>query len=188
MSLPENSRTPAPAVRRVSLAAGIALAALASACTVRPLYSSAPLSSASTASARDELASIAIKPVTTRYAQQVRNNLTFAFTGGGARTATPAYSLDLNVTESIESAANVQVASDVDQPTAGTVRLTSNYRLTDIKTGAVVAQGRRTMSASYDRPQQEFATYRAQLDAENRAARELAALLNLAIAQDLARR
>jgi LPS-assembly lipoprotein len=188
MSLPENSRTSAPAVRRVSLAAGIALAALASACTVRPLYSNAPLSAGSTVSAQAELASIAIKPVNTRYAQQVRNNLIFAFTGGGARTATPAYSLDLRVSESLESAANVQVATDVDQPTAGTVRLTSNYLLTDIKTGAVVARGNRTMSASYDKPQQEFASYRAQLDAENRAARELAALLNLAIAQDLAKR
>jgi LPS-assembly lipoprotein len=188
MSLPDNSRTSTSAVRRAMLVAGIALAALASACTVRPLYSSAPLSSASTASAQAELASIAIKPVSTRYAQQVRNNLTFAFTGGGARTATPVYSLDLGVTETLESAASVQVATDVDQPTAGTVRLTSNYRLTAIATGEVVARGKRTMSASYDKPQQEFASYRAQLDAENRAARELAELLNLAIAQDLAKR
>lgn len=186
MSLPENSRTSAG--RRALLAAGIALAALASACTVRPLYSKAPLSPNSTVSARAELASIAIKPVDTRYAQQVRNNLTFAFTGGGARTATPAYSLELNVTEALESAASIQVATDVDQPTAGTVRLTSNYILTDINTGAVVARGRRTMAASYDKPQQEFASYRAQLDAENRAARELAAQLNLAVAQDLAKR
>jgi len=186
MSLPENSRTSAG--RRALLAAGIALAALASACTVRPLYSNAPLSPGSSASAQATLASIAIKPVDTRYAQQVRNHLTFAFTGGGARTATPAYSLDLNVTEALESAANVQVATDVDQPTAGTVRLTSNYVLTDISTGAVVSRGKRTMAASFDKPQQEFASYRAQLDAENRAARELAALLNLAIAQDLAKR
>jgi LPS-assembly lipoprotein len=187
MSLPEDSTASAP-VRPVALAAAIALAALASACTVRPLYSNAPLSSASSVSAQAELASIAIKPVTTRYAQQVRNHLIFAFTGGGERTATPAYSLDLNVSEALESAAAVQVATDVDQPTAGTVRLTANYRLTDIETGKVVARGRRTMAASYDKPPQEFASYRAQIDAENRAARELAQLLNLAIAQDLAKR
>jgi LPS-assembly lipoprotein len=188
MSLPENRKTSTSAARRVLVLGAVSLAALASACTVRPLYSDAPLSPGSTASAQAELAAIDVKPVTTRYAQQVRNNLIFAFNGGKARTATPAYSLDLNVTELLESAANVQVATDVDQPTAGTVRLTSNYRLTDIKTGTLVAQGRRTMSASYDKPRQEFASYRAQLDAEDRAARELAELLNLAIAQDLAKR
>ena len=188
MSLPEDSTISAPATRRVLLAAAFSLAAFASACTVRPLYSNAPLSPGSDAGAQAELASIAIKPVTTRYAQQVRNHLIFAFTGGGARTATPAYSLDLNVSEALESAAAVQVATDVDQPTAGTVRLTANYRLTAIETGKVVAKGRRTMAASYDKPPQEFASYRAQIDAENRAARELAQLLNLAIAQDLAKR
>lgn len=188
MSLPENSSTSASAARRAYLVAAVALAALVSACTVRPLYSNAPLSSGSTASAQAELASIAIKPVTTRYAQQVRNNLIFAFTGGGARTATPAYSLDLGVSELLETAARVQITTDVDQPTAGTVTLTSRYRLTDVKTGDVVATGTRSISASYDKPPQEFASYRAQLDAENRAARELAELLNLAIAQDLAKR
>jgi LPS-assembly lipoprotein len=188
MSLPETSRTPASTVRRVSLAVAVAFAALASACTVRPLYSNAPLSSGSTASAQAELASIAVKPVTTRYAQQVRNNLIFAFTGGGARTATPAYSLDLGVSELLETTAKVQVATDVDQPTAGAVTLAANYRLTDVATGTVIATGRRSISASYDRPPQEFASYRAQIDAENRAARELAELLHLAIAQDLAKR
>jgi len=76
----------------------------------------------------------------------------------------------------------------VDQPTAGTVTLTSRYRLTDIRSGAVLGTGTRSFSASFDRPSQEFATYRAQIDAENRAARELAQLLSLAIAQDLAKR
>jgi len=51
-----------------------------------------------------------------------------------------------------------------------------------------VASGRRSISSSFDRPLQEFAAYRAQRDAEDRAARELADLLHLAVAQDLARR
>jgi hypothetical protein len=49
---------------------------------VRPLYSNAPLSPGSNATANSELASIAIKPVKTRYAQQVRNN--------GSQKETPA--------------------------------------------------------------------------------------------------
>jgi LPS-assembly lipoprotein len=51
----------------------------------------------------------------------------------------------------------------------------------------VVSNGDRQFSASYDVPRQEFAAVRAQRDAENRAARELAELLRLAIAQDLSR-
>ncbi|MEQ1936662.1 LPS assembly lipoprotein LptE [Mesorhizobium sp. CN5-321] len=188
MSLPETRSTSRPAVRRGLLAGVVLTAALASACTVRPLYSNAPLSPGSTATAQSELASIAVKPVTTRYAQQVRNNLIFAFTGGKERTDNPLYSLDLNVTELVQTAATVQISKDQDQPTAGTVTLTSRYRLTDAKTGKVVSTGTRSMSASYDKPNQEFASYRAQLDAENRAARELAEILNLAIAQDLAKR
>lgn len=188
MSLPETGKIAGPVARRAALFGLVAAVALLSACTARPLYSSAPLSAGSTVGATAELASIAIKPVDTRYAQQVRNNLIFAFTGGGNQTATPVYSLNLGVTERIQSAALIQVSTNEDTPSAGTVTLTSAYTLTDAKTGEKVASGTRSISASYDRPLQEFAAHRAQRDAEDRAARELAELLHLAIAQDLARR
>ncbi len=61
----------------------------------------------------------------------------------------------------------------------------ASYTLTDSK-GTVVANGNRQFAASYDVPRQEFAALRARIDAENRAARELAELLRLALAQDLA--
>ena len=188
MSLPESSKMKMTALRLLVLSGVVATAGLMSACTVRPLYSNAPLSAGSQVAAKAELASIAIKPVNTRYAQQVRNNLIFAFTGGAERTATPAYSLDLGVTERVESAALIQVSNKEDTPSAGTVTLTSAYTLTDARTGKKVASGKRSISSSFDRPLQEFASYRAQRDAEDRAARELADLLRLAIAQDLARR
>jgi LPS-assembly lipoprotein len=175
-------------MRRAALAGLVAAAALASACTVRPLYSNAPLSAGSEVGAAAELASIAIKPVNSRYAQQVRNNLIFAFTGGAGQPATPAYTLNLIVTELVESAAVIQVTTNEDEPTAGTVTLTASYTLTDTKTGKQVGSGRRSISSSFDRPRQEFASYRAQRDAENRAARELSDLLRLSIAQNLARR
>jgi LPS-assembly lipoprotein len=50
----------------------------------------------------------------------------------------------------------------------------------------VVATGRRNMSSSIDVPRQQYAALRAQNDAQQRAARELAQLLRFAIAQDLA--
>jgi LPS-assembly lipoprotein len=162
--------------------------ALASACTVRPLYSNQPLTVGGQTVATEELASISVKPVRTRYAQQVRNNLIFGLTHGKGEPASPVYSLDLGVTESIQSAASIQVTTDQDEPSAGIVTLTADYRLTEVSTGKLVGAGKRSISSSFDRPKQEFATYRAELDAENRAARELAEILRLALAQDLAKR
>ncbi len=188
MSLPEPGKFHAGlAARAIALSGLIAAAAVLSACTARPLYSNAPLSPGSHISAQAELASIAVKPVTTRYAQQVRNHLIFALNGGAEQTTAPVYSLTLGVTERVESAAVVQVATDQDQPTAGSVILTANYTLTDAKTGKEVGRGNRSISAAFDRPPQEFATARAQIDAENRAARELAELLRLSIAENLAK-
>jgi len=186
MSLPDREKTElSRLLRRVALAGLVGSLALVSACTVRPLYSNAPLSTGSSANA--ELASIAIKPVKTRYAQQVRNNLIFGFGRGAGEPASPLYSLDLSVTEAVESSALVQVGTDEDEPTAGSVTLTANYTLTDMKTGAVITVGKRAITSSFDRPRQEFAAYRAQIDAENRAARELAEALQLSIAQDMVR-
>ncbi|QND57315.1 LPS assembly lipoprotein LptE [Mesorhizobium huakuii] len=186
MSLPDREKTElSRLLRRVALAGLVGSLALVSACTVRPLYSNAPLSTGSTANT--ELASIAIKPVKTRYAQQVRNNLIFGFGRGAGEPASPLYSLDLTVTEAVDSAALVQVGTDEDEPTAGSVTLNASYALTDMKTGAVITVGKRAITSSFDRPRQEFASYRAQIDAENRAARELAEALQLSIAQDLVR-
>ena len=154
---------------------------------MRPLYSNAPLTAGSTVSASAELASISIKPVKTRYAQQVRNNLIFGLGQGAGEPASPVYTLDLGVSELVESAALVQIQTDEDEPTAGTVTLTANYVLTDAKTGTVIATGKRSVPSSFDKPTQEYASYRAQLDAENRAARELAEALQLSIAQDMVR-
>lgn len=186
MSLPDREKTElSRLLRRVALAGLVGSLALVSACTVRPLYSSAPLTTGSSANA--ELASIAIKPVKTRYAQQVRNNLIFGFGRGAGEPASPLYSLDLSVTEAVESSALVQVGTDQDEPTAGSVTLNASYTLTDAKTGVVITVGKRAITSSFDRPRQEFASYRAQIDAENRAARELAEALQLSIAQDLVR-
>ncbi|MBZ9767724.1 LPS assembly lipoprotein LptE [Mesorhizobium sp. CA6] len=188
MSLPDPVKSQPVRLRgRLAVCGMVAALALVSACTVRPLYSSQPLSPGSHLSASAELGSISIKPVNTRYAQQVRNNLIFAFGQGSGEPASPAYTLDLGVTELVESAAIVQVQTQEDEPTAGTVTLTANYVLRDTATNTVIAVGKRSIPSSFDRPRQEFAAYRAQIDAENRAARELADLLRLSIAQDLAR-
>ena len=163
------------------LASSLAL----SACQVRPLYSAG--SSASGGAAPSHL-SVSVNEVNTRYAQQVRNHVIFLMNGGAAEPAEPAYRLDLGVTRREILSANVQVqANGENQPSAGAIVLTSNYVLSDAASGAQVSAGSRTITASFDRSRQQFALLRAQKDAEDRAARELAELVHLAVAGALAK-
>ena len=173
------------ALRRAAAVFAVFTLALASACTVKPLYSN-PASDGAQAGVTADLSSIAIKPVEQRYAQQVRNHLIFLFNRGAGQPSAAAYTLTLVVTAIHQSAAVVQVGDD-NEPTAGTVTLTGHYSLAVTTSGEVVASGRRQIMSSYDVPRQEFAAYRARLNAEDRAARELAELLNLAIAQKLSK-
>jgi LPS-assembly lipoprotein len=177
--------------RMNGLRAALAFALIALAgCQVRPLYSAAAPNTAPNAvgaPANAALNSIAVKEVDSRLAQEVRNHLIFALSGGAGEPASPAYTLDLGVTSQNLSAAVIQnAAGNSGQPTAGTVVLTSIYVLRD-NSGKTVASGRRSASASFDRPLQQFASLRALRDAENRAARELADILKLALAADLSK-
>lgn len=156
-----------------------------SACTVQPLYSDGPVTGSTvTGSIASELSTISVKPVITRVGQEVRNKLLFLLYGGQAEPAAPSYTLQLVVSSISEASANIQV-NTVNEPTAAieTVRVT--YQLKD-SSGTVVATGKRQFAASYDVPRQEFAAVRARIDAENRAAREVAELVRLALAHDLA--
>ena len=80
----------------------------------------------------------------------------------------------------------MQIGDD-NEPTAGTVTMTATYGLTAPDSTDLIASGRRTITSQYDVPRQEFAAYRARLNAEDRAARELAELLNLAISQQISK-
>lgn len=178
-----SSEQRAKVVARRRLLIGLAAVALAlPACTVRPLYSSAPLATSGVPVGAD-LSSIAIKPALTRYGQEVRNHLVFLLSGGRGEPAEPRYSLDLNVSVLQESAASIQVATE-NQPTAATITVIGSFILTDMQ-GKKIGEGSQRIVSSYDVPLQEFAALRARRDAENRAARELAELLRLVIAQEL---
>lgn len=175
---------------RSALQAGLRVAALAltlaaASCTVRPLYSDAPIGSTGTTTS-EALASVWVAPVTTRYAQQVRNQLVFLLYGGAGAPTSPAYDLALGVVERRETSTTSQV-TDVNEPTSASMTIISNYTLIDRATRKTIATGTRQVSAAFDVPRQEFAAYRAARDAENRAARELAELIRLAVAQDLMR-
>lgn len=165
--------------------AGLLLALLAGAgCTVQPLYSKPEASAYAAGGGLQELNAIAIKPVDTRAAQEVRNHLIFAFNGGSGQPAAPRYEMTLKVTSIKDDGLVTQVA-DENVASAGTITLVAEYVVTDVATSQPAATGRRQITSSYDIPRQEFANVRAERDAENRAARELAELLKLAVAQQL---
>jgi len=169
-----------------ALTTGLAVAV--SACTVRPLYMKEdPGSAGASAGTAAELASIAVNPVTTRDAQLVRNELIFLLGGGAGEATNPRYSLQLNVfSQQLATArAPASTRDDINVPTAAILTMSARYTLTDISSNQVVATGRRSMSSSIDVPRQQYAALRAQNDAQQRAARELAQLLRFAIAQDL---
>ena len=161
-------------------------AGLVSSCTVQPMYGSGGAMLGPQSSA---LSTVSVEAVNTREAQQVRNHLIFLFGGGSGEPANPAYKLRLGVTSQTQSSASVQPAVAIErEPTAGRVTMMSNYELIDLATGQVIASGTRQANASFDKSRQEFAIVRAERDAQDRAARELAEYLRLAVAQELARR
>lgn len=175
----------------VSGAAMVLLAAVAG-CSVQPLYGNPgsianPGASAGMAA---ELASISVvdssrASANPRVAQEVRNHLIFLLGGGQGPAAEPRYRLETNVTAWRSSAAAIQRASRDEEPTAAIVTVRADYVLADIATGEQITGGQRTVTAPLDLPRQEFAAMRAERNAEDRAAREVAELVRLAVAQEM---
>lgn len=181
MSSPEGRR----AVLRRILAGAVLATGLASfaGCTVQPLYGGGPAAGGSMVS---RLSSVDVAEVDTRQALEVRNQLIYLLSGGTGRPVNPSHVVDLGISSRTTNAATVQIATD-NEPSAGTVTMTSDYVLRALATDEIVASGRRMAAASFDRTRQQFGNLRAERDAENRAARELAEMLRLALAQDLSR-
>lgn len=191
-----SSDTVVSTLRRAVAGLAVASAVAVSGCTVQPLYGVATASIAP-GEPTSRVASIAVKEVASRTAsarevdsrpaQEVRNHLIFGLNGGAGQPASPRYLMELDVQQSTNETATVQRSRNDNEPSAGVVKLTGTYKLVDPATTEVVATGTRSVTAAFDRPVQLFAEARAQRDAENRAARELAAFLQLAVMQDLAR-
>ena len=157
----------------VSFAVGL------SACQFQPLHGDR---SASAVSGTD-LSAVSVSQVNTRVGQQVRNHLLFLLNGGfgsGEKT----HEAKIRVTWSNRLLASIQGIRD---NVSGTVTVTVSYDLIELTEGKIVASGNRKAEAGYDRTGQVFANNRAERDAENRAAKEVAESLRLAIASDLNR-
>jgi len=169
-------------------AAALAMGAslfLLSGCTVEPLNSSTTsgLSGAAVSSSISAtLASTSVAPVKTRVGQQVRNELLFAMNGGELRPG-GAYRVDLFVTS---TTSNLSVQASSLAPTSAQVQIEVRFNLVDLKTGNPVKGDVRRALASFDQTPQSFANERAERDAQNRAAKEVAQQIRLAVSQILA--
>ncbi len=156
---------------------GVAMFVLSS-CTVQPLNATKP----GAALTPSRLSGVEVFEVSNRVGQQVRNNLIFSLNGGGSPSGAT-HSLSLAVTA---NKAAISVQTSTRAPTAAQITVSANYTLRDKATGDIIASGQRHAIASYDRTNQSFANQRAERDAEDRAANEVAEQLRLVIAATLA--
>ncbi len=141
-------------------------AALSTGCQVRPLY--AP--NASGVSARSQLPAIAVDPPVTRQEQVFRNVLLFGLRGGG-EAASALYQLNYRMTFDVEQLAIEQVTGT---PTTYQIAGRIAYILEDAATGEALLVDEALATASYNRSSQNLANLRAQRDAEDRMATDLA--------------
>jgi len=107
-----------------------------------------------------------------RVGVNLRNEVIYALTGGGAQAATN-YRLNIRL-----SSTNLQVLIDITtaRPEIQNYGIDAVYSLTDVTTGKVVVTGQTFSRVSYNIPgqQQRFAGDRGLRDAEDRAAKVIA--------------
>ena len=157
-------------------AAALLIAALTAGCFT-PLYGERSLTGTPalrSAMAQVDVAQIDGPPGTAlaRLAVEVRNELLFGLTGGGA-TPPPTHRLRITLAGSYSSLI-------VDPSTARAeyelVSMDASYKLVEIATGKEVVDGAATARTSYNVPgqQQRMAILRGQRDAQSRAAKLIA--------------
>lgn len=158
--------------------AGLAIAAAVLAgCQVGPLYAQRTATGSSVAAA---LAQVDVEAPATRAEQVFRNELVFGLGDSAGGDYSLAYELRL-------AAVPIAVQEFEGTPTYYTLRASLPFTLTDAS-GAVVLAGTEAADASFDRSSQVFANVRAERDAEDRVAAQLARQLRSRLSAALATR
>ena len=158
------------------LSAVMGLAALTAGC-FQPLYGDKSV--VPSAGLDDKLSTVDVLQIDApngtrlkRIAVDVRNNLIFGLTGGGA-AQTPAYTLKISL-----GSGQQQVIVDINsnRPDIQNYGINASYTLIEVGTGKTVASGTTFSRVSYNIPgqQQRFAGDRGLRDAENRASQVIA--------------
>ncbi|MEJ8574948.1 hypothetical protein [Microbaculum marinum] len=162
------------APHRLALAAAMFAALLVGGCNVRPLYGTAEIGGTSLSTV---LADVDVAPVEGRVAQKVRNDLLFQLNGGNPGSGS--YMVTLRVKERYT---NIITRTISGLPGGRNIRLQVDYELKQVGGTEVLASGTVTRIASFDYFNQRFANDRATIDAENRAAGEVAVDIQLRLA------
>lgn len=158
--------------RRLASWTLVAAGSLALAGCLQPLHGQRvynPDSKFATVSTTSEvLRSIQVVPIGGRVGQRVRNNLIFAFNGGGAPIEPPRYRLVID----LKNPTSVQSVVDpfTDRAEIETVALDAAFRLIPAGTAEPVMSGNAFGRASYTNTRQRFSNVRAERDAQDRAA------------------
>lgn len=164
--------------RLTRVAGALALAGLTAGC-FQPLYGTQASIEGTGPGIKDKLSSVEVVPIDvpngtrlSRVGVEVRNDLIFGLTGGGA-PATTNYRLVVRL-----SPRQQQVIVDINtaRPDILNYGIDAVYSLVDVTNGKAVVTGQTFTRVSYNIPgqQQRFAGERGLRDAENRAAKEIA--------------
>ena len=162
----------------VRLAIVIASAVLAAGC-FQPLYGERSITGSP--ALRESLSAVDIQPIDvpaggtdTRMAVQIRNDLMFNFTGGGA-TQSPTHRLKIRIAG---ARSVILVDRNSALPTVEAYALNAAYTLIEIGTGKTVVTANAASNLSYDNAGgQRFARISAMHDAERRAAKVISEMI-----------
>jgi LPS-assembly lipoprotein len=124
-----------------------------------------------------EMASVEVQTIPGRVGQRVRNELIFLFTGGG-NPAQPNYKLEIILRESVQSV----LFKRTDDSSGQIYSIDATYILRDIGGKSELAKGGSHAGAAFDKHDSTFANIRAQRDAQDRAARDIARDINNRVA------
>jgi LPS-assembly lipoprotein len=161
------ARSQASGLRAVALC-GLASVLLAGcgASGFRPLYGSSAVGGANV---EQSLAQVDVATIPGRVGQQVRNEVIYQTTGGGAQTTDPAYRLEVAIRESVTSTL-VRVDGDARSQV---YNLDAAFKLVRVADKTVVLEGKSYARAGFERFRNIFSNVRAREDAENRAAKTI---------------
>lgn len=129
-----------------------------------------------------KLAAVDFSPIPGRVGQRIRNELKFEHSAGGPAQP-PAKRVDVKVTETL-----ITTLADAKGDSSGqTYQVEAVYKIVDIASAKVEAEGRTIARANFERFESIYANVRGREDAENRAARQIANDLRTRIAIHLSR-
>jgi LPS-assembly lipoprotein len=174
-----SSESSAP-TRRLMLLAVLAATAISGGC-LRPLYADSTASTVG-GSVKTALKGVEVGEIKGLVGHYLRNELVFGLDGGGEPDLAKRLKLEAAVNESLEV---VTVDYANGRADSAVLIATATWKVTDTATGKVVSAGLNQVRAPYERSLQRFATVRAARDAQIRAGKSLATLIQGQLSADL---